>query len=333
MIAILGLFLFNLVMLWGMDRVLFWRQLLFWLLAGGVFYLASTFGAQAIFALGKWLYLSAIVFLLLPLFWGEAVRGSSRWIDIAGFSFQPSELVKPILIGFLAHYLSQRGINKFKDFFLAIILTVAPVFLILAQPDLGSASIIALTLTILLLLAKPQAKWWFLIGVFAILSCLIIQDKLLYPYQLDRIKAFLDPHGDPLGKGYNLIQAQLAIGSGGLFGRGFGSGRQTQLAYLPEKHTDFIFATIAEELGLVGVLFLLGFYYQLFSWLLKRLLLFENSFTFYLRLGIFLQLFFQTAINLAMNLGIFPVVGIPLPLISYGGSSLISTLFSLGLVI
>ena len=333
MIPILGLFLFNLLMLWGIDRTLFWRQLLFWLLAGVAFYLARTLGARAIFSLESWIYLIVVVFLLLPLFLGQAIRGSSRWIGIGGFSLQPSELVKPILIGFLAHYLNQKEINKFKDFLLTIALIIVPVFLILIQPDLGSAGIIAATLMILLLVAKPKLNWWFLTSVVAIIFLLIAKDKLIHPYQMDRIRAFLDPYSDPLGKGYNLIQAQLAIGSGGLFGRGFGLGRQTQLAYLPEKHTDFIFATIAEELGLVGVLFLLGFYYWLFSWLLKKVFLSEDNFTFYLRLGIFLQLFFQTTINLAMNLGLFPVVGVPLPLISYGGSSLISTLFSLGLVI
>jgi len=333
MIPILGLFLFNLLMLWGIDRTLFWRQLLFWLLAGVAFYLARTLGARAIFSLESWIYLIVVVFLLLPLFLGQAIRGSSRWIGIGGFSLQPSELVKPILIGFLAHYLNQKEINKFKDFLLTIALIIVPVFLILIQPDLGSAGIIAATLMILLLVAKLQLHWWFLTSVVAIIFLLIAKDKLIHPYQMDRIRAFLDPYSDPLGKGYNLIQAQLAIGSGGLFGRGFGLGRQTQLAYLPEKHTDFIFATIAEELGLVGVLFLLGFYYWLFSWLLKKVFLSEDNFTFYLRLGIFLQLFFQTTINLAMNLGLFPVVGVPLPLISYGGSSLISTLFSLGLVI
>jgi len=333
MIPILGLFLFNLLTLWGIDRTLFWRQLLFWLLAGVAFYLARVLGARAIFSLESWIYLIVVVFLLLPLFLGQAIRGSSRWIGIGGFSLQPSELVKPILIGFLAHYLNQKKINKFKDFLLTIALIIAPVFLILIQPDLGSAGIIAATLMALLLTAKPKLNWWFLTSVVAIVFLLIAKDKLIHPYQMDRIRAFLDPYSDPLGKGYNLIQAQLAIGGGGLFGRGFGLGRQTQLAYLPEKHTDFIFATIAEELGLVGVLFLLGFYYWLFSWLLKKVFLSEDNFTFYFRLGIFLQLFFQTAINLAMNLGLFPVVGVPLPLISYGGSSLISTLFSLGLII
>lgn len=333
MIPIFGLFLLNLLMLWRIDQTLFWRQLLFWLLAGVAFYLARSLGARAIFSLEKWIYLVVIIFLVLPLFWGQAIRGSSRWISIGGFYLQPSELVKPILIGFLASYLDQKGIKKFRDFLWAIALIIAPVFLVLIQPDLGSAGIIAATLMIILLVAKPKLGWWLLVGVVGLTFLLIAKDKLIHPYQMDRIKTFLDPYSDPLGKGYNLIQAQLAIGSGGWFGRGFGLGRQTQLAYLPEKHTDFIFAAIAEELGLIGVLFLLGFYYWFFSWLLRRVFLAEDNFVFYLRLGIFIQLFLQTTINLAMNLGLFPVVGVPLPFISYGGSSLISTLFSLGLVI
>lgn len=333
MIPILGLFLLNLLMLWRIDQTLFWRQLLFWLLAGAALYLARTLGARAIFSLEKWIYLIVVIFLILPLFLGQTIRGSSRWIGIGSFYLQPSELVKPILIGFLASYLDQKGINKFKDFLLVIVLIIVPVFLVLIQPDLGSAGIIAATLMTLLLVTKPKLGWWLLVGVVGLAFLLIAKDKLIHPYQMDRIKTFLDPYSDPLGKGYNLIQAQLAIGSGGWFGRGFGLGRQTQLAYLPEKHTDFIFASIAEELGLIGVLFLLGFYYWLFSWLLRKVFLSRDNFVFYLRLGIFLQLFLQTTINLAMNLGLFPVVGVPLPFVSYGGSSLISTLFSLGLVI
>jgi len=329
----LGLFLLNLLMLWGLEKTVFWRQLLFWILGGALFYLAKKIGAKNLFSLGKKIYLLTIISLALPLLLGQIIRGSSRWVTIAGFSLQPSEFAKPLLIGFIAWYLSKKEINSLKHFLLIFLLIIVPVFLTLLQPDLGSAAIMFLTLAILILIARPKLNWWLILGGILCLGSLASWNKLIHPYQISRIKSFLNPRQDPLGGGYNFIQAQMAIGAGGLLGRGFGQGRQTQLAYLPEKHTDFVFASLAEELGFLGVAFLLVFYFRFFSWLLKKTFSSKDKFAFYLRIGVFLQLFLQTAINIAMNLGASPVVGLPLPLVSYGGSSLISTLFSLGLII
>jgi len=333
MVSLLGLFLLNLLMLWGLEKTVFWRQLLFWALGGALFYLAQKIGAKNLFSMGKKIYLLIVISLALPLLLGQIVRGSSRWITIAGFSFQPSEFAKPLLIGFLAWRLSEKEINSLKQFLLIFLTITAPVSLTLLQPDLGSAAIMFLTLAILILIARPKLNWWLLLSGIFCLGLLAGWNKFVHPYQISRIKSFLNPHRDPAGSGYNFIQAQMAIGTGGLFGRGFGQGRQTQLAYLPEKHTDFVFASLAEELGFLGVAFLLIFYFWFFSWLLQKTFSSKNKFVFYLRMGVFLQLLLQTAINIAMNLGLFPIVGLPLPLVSYGGSSLISTLFSLGLII
>ena len=331
MASIFGLFLLNLLMLWGLDKTFFWRQLLFWIVGLLLFLLAKTVGIKSLFSLGKKLYIAAIIFLFLPLVFGGIIRGSARWIEIGGFSIQPSELVKPFLIGAIAWQLSKIKIDKLKQLIFFIILIAIPCFLILIQPDLGSAGVVFLTLITLVFIAQPKLNWWLPLIAISGLILAFSWGKLLQPYQIDRVASFFDPQSDPLGKGYNLIQAKLAIGSGGFFGRGFGQGSQTQLAFLPEKHTDFILAAIGEELGFLGVVFTLGFYFWLFSWMLKIISSTEDKFGFYLKTGIFIQLLLQTSINIAVNLQLFPVVGIPLPLVSYGGSSLLSILFSLGL--
>jgi len=330
MFSILGLFCLNLLMLWGLDKNLFWRQLLFWLIGVVFFLLLKTISARRVFLPKKRVYLLILLFLALPLLFGRVVRGSSRWLEIGIFSIQPSELVKPFLIGVFASFLA-NGVSNFKNFLALILLIFLPVFLVLVQPDLGSAAIVLVTLLSLVFIAKPNLVWWLPLIVGLGLILLLAGNRIFEPYQLDRITSFLNPEQDPLGKGYNLIQAKLAIGAGGWSGRGFGLGRQTQLSFLPEKQTDFIFASLAEELGFFGVLFTLWFYLLFFNWLIKKIALSENGFWFFLRSGIFLQIFLQTAINLAMNLQLFPVVGVPLPFLSYGGSSLFSTFLALGL--
>jgi len=332
MISLVGLAILNLLMLWGLDKTFFWRQLLFWLIGIAVFFLARTIRAKGLFSFGGRIYLLILIFLSLPLFLGGVIRGSARWIEIAGFTLQPSELVKPFLIGTLCWQLTGREIKKFYHFFLLLLVLVAvPCLLILIQPDLGSAGVVLFTLAAVSFIALPKINWWLILTAASVVVLIIGWNRLLQPYQIDRIKGFINPYSDPLGKNYNMIQAKLAIGSGGFLGRGFGQGRQTQLAFLPEKHTDFILSAIGEELGFLGLIFTFGFYFWLFWWMLKVISSTRDRFDFYFKTGIFIQLFFQTAINIAVNLDLFPVVGIPLPLVSYGGSSLLTTLFSLGL--
>lgn len=331
MVSLVGLSILNLLMLWGLDKTFFWRQLVFWLIGLLVFFLARAIGSKNLFSLGKKVYFFILAFLSLPLFLGVVSRGSARWISVAGFTLQPSELVKPFLIGTLSWQLTKGNVKKFSQFLLLIVSILIPCFLILIQPDLGSAGLVLITLISLLFIAKPKISWWLPLIIIAAIFLIIGWSKLFQPYQIDRINSFLNPQADPLGKSYNMIQSKLALGSGGLLGRGFGQGRQTQLAFLPEKHTDFIFSAIGEELGFLGVAFTLGFYFWLFWWMLKVISLTKEKFNFYLKIGIFIQLLLQTTINIAVNLQLFPAVGIPLPLVSYGGSSLLSTIFSLGL--
>lgn len=318
-------------MIWGLDKSLFWRQLIFWIVGGGIYFLAKKIGRQNIFKWNKYIYLGLIFFLILPLIFGQIIRGSVRWINIAGFTFQPSELAKPVLIGWISHYLAKESIGNLMEFLIDLGLISLPCGLILLQPDLGSAGVIFFSLILLLFIRKSKLSWWIPLAAIGLFIFLLSWNRVLQPYQIDRIKGFINPGKDPLGKGYNQIQAKIAIGAGGWFGRGFGLGRQTQLAFLPEKQTDFILAAIGEELGFLGILFTLGFYFYLFYWVIKKIKQTKITFDFNFRIGTFILLFSQISINLAMNLQLFPVVGLPLPLLSYGGSSLISTLFMLGL--
>ncbi len=332
MISVLGLMAINLLMIWGLDQSLFWKQVIFWLVGGSLYFLIKKLKKQGVFFWTKYIYLAIIVLILLPLFFGQIIRGSTRWINIAGFSIQPSELAKPLLIGWFSSYLSKEGIGNFIEFIIDLSLIILPCGIILFQPDLGSAGLIFISLAVLLFWHKPNLKWWGPVIAIGLIIVVVGWTKILEPYQIDRITSFFNPGIDPLGKGYNQIQAKIAIGAGGWFGRGFGLGRQTQLAFLPEKQTDFILAAIGEELGFIGILFSLGLYFYLFFWLVKKIQTAKNLTEFNYRLGIFTLLFLQTAFNIAMNLQLFPIVGLPLPLLSYGGSSLISTLIGLSLI-
>lgn len=331
MYPIFALAILNLLMLWGLDKTFFWRQLIFWGIGFLLFYIVKKANLSEIIKRKNILYIFILLLLLLPFLLGTVVRGSARWLQIGGISIQPSELAKPLLILFFAKLLTSYQLKTGKHFIISLLLMVLPIGLILIQPDLGSAAIILLSLLFIVWLKFPHWKWWIPIFILGALTIIIGPKFLLHDYQVDRITSFLNPSVDPLGKGYNLIQAKLAVGSGGLFGRGFGQGRQTQLAFLPEKHTDFIFASLGEELGFIGIIFTLGFYFWLFWQLLKQINQTQNNQKYLLRLGIFVQLFTQTIINIAMNLQLSPVVGLPLPLLSYGGSSLLSTLLSLAL--
>ncbi len=331
MYPIFALAVLNLLMLWGLDKPHFWRQLIFWVIGALLFYIIKRVNLSEIIKRKNILYFFILMLLFLPFLMGNIIRGSTRWLQIGGVSIQPSELAKPLLILFFAKHLDSYRLKTGKHFIISLLLMIFPISLILIQPDLGSAAIILFSLLFMVWLKFPHWKWWLPILGLAILTLTLGSGFVLREYQLDRITSFINPAADPLGQGYNLIQAKLAVGSGGLLGRGFGQGRQTQLAFLPEKHTDFIFAALGEELGFIGIIFTLGFYFWLFWELLKKINQSQNNQKYLLRLGIFVQLFTQTIINIAMNLQLFPVVGLPLPLLSYGGSSLLSTLLSLAL--
>lgn len=277
------------------------------------------------------MYIVSILLLLATLFLGAITRGSRRWIDFGLFQFQPSELMKLMLILILSQWLQSLKPTRVLNVIKVLALISVPMGLVLVEPDLGTTIILAVvTLTLLFVSGLP---WKYIISVSIIgiaLSPLLWTG--LQDYQKDRIVTFMQPSRDPLGKGYNAIQSQIAVGSGQLIGRGLGHGTQSKLRFLPEYRTDFVFASLAEELGLIGSLLVIGG----FSWLLIRLLLLawmvESEYNRLVIIGVWAMFAFQMFVNIGMNIGIMPITGITLPFISSGGTSLIISLAAIGLV-
>ncbi len=279
-------------------------------------------------------YVMIILSLLLVWFLGYQVRGSTRWIDLGIFRVQPAEFAKLVMIVIMAKFLDQSG-EKLKSIWyvlLSAVYVAIPAVLILIEPDLGSTLVIFFTWLAMLLFSRMNKKH--LVGVLVLVILLLSFSWffVLHDYQKNRIYTFLDPNKDPQGRGYNVLQSIIAVGSGSITGRGVGRGLQSQLKFLPERQTDFIFASTAEELGLFGSIFILGLFGVIFVRLIKAVRRARDNFGMYLTLGIFFMLLIQVLINISMNIGLLPVTGIPLPLLSYGGSSLLTTMLALGLV-
>lgn len=280
------------------------------------------------------LYGLGLLSLIAVLVFGRTVRGTTGWFEIAGFQLQPVEFVKIIMTVVLAKYFSDHAddLDRWRTMIVSGLIAAVPAGLVMIQPDLGSAVIlIGIWLGLLVALPVPPRRLLVLAAAGALIA-VVGWLAVLQPYQKNRVLDFFSPGRDRLGSGYNVQQAMTAIGSGQWFGRGLGLGPQSQLNFLPERHTDFIFASIAEELGLVGTSAMLALF-GLFFWRLYRLVrLSRDNFSILLATALVLVLFIQTAINIGMNLGLFPVTGIPLPFVSYGGSSLLSSLLIVGLV-
>jgi rod shape determining protein RodA len=266
----------------------------------------------------------------LPILIGTASRGSVRWIPIGGYTIQPSEIVKPFFVLMSAYYWSKRKFN-YKNLFKFFIFFLPSFFLIFRQPDLGS-SLVMLTIFIgMILFSGISIKQIFPI----ILVCAILLPLSwfgLKDYQKTRAIHFINPYADPLGEGYNVIQSKIAVGSGGFWGKGFGKGTQSHLSFLPERHTDFIFASTSEEFGFIGDVLIISLYFIIFQRILYISRLVREKKHFFLCVGIFFYFFFQTAVNIGMNIGIMPITGITLPFLSYGGSSILVSMICLGMV-
>ena len=278
----------------------------------------------------KYFYIASVILLLLPIVIGTATRGTIRWVSIAGFTLQPAELVRPFLFVFLAVYFNS-GKKTFGRFITGSLLFAIPTFLILIQPSLG-VTLITISGFIGIFLASNFPKKYYLSTLVFIFLALPVGWWILADYQKARIFTFIHPAGDPQGSGYNSIQAMISVGSGRLFGRGLGRGVQTQLSFLPERQSDFVFASICEELGLLGAVVVLSTTY----YLLQRLLnVISNSKDLTARAfvaGLFLSLFVQIVVHVGMNVGLLPVTGVPYPFVSAAGSSLVATLAGLGIV-
>ena len=314
------LFCLNMLMISSLSPGLLLKQLAAWGVGLVLFFVGTQINPKQIVSSKYFIFVACCLSLIAPILLNHITRGSRRWVDVGLGTFQPSELVKPWLLLFLVN----------TNFPLLILI---PVAIIMFQPDLGSAITVLLLLTPVILYSKKLATL-ILIGIlgFAVLSP-VIWNFVLHDYQRHRILTFIDPQSDPLNRGYNVIQSKIAIGSGGVWGKGYRKGTQGQLLFLPEKHTDFMFAATAEELGLTGTLLIVFAYYLLIKTLLQKAYsLTQNRQLFLFTLGIAIQIWAQAFINIGMNVGILPVTGIPLPFISVGGSSLMALMFSLGVV-
>lgn len=309
------------------------RQLIYGLISLVVFFVLAFFDYRNLKKATWWMYIVIILSLAAVWFLGRTVKGSTRWIDLGFLRLQPAEFAKLVMVVIMAKFLDQSGekLKSFRYVILSGIYVAIPTVLILIEPDLGSALVIFFTWFALLLVSRMQKKHLLILLTLLIIGGVAGWLFVLQPYQKDRVYTFLNPTYDPRGTGYNVLQSIIAVGSGGIWGRGVGRGFQSQLKFLPERQTDFIFASTAEELGLLGSVFILTMFGVILYRLIKTAVRSRDNFGMYLSLGIFFMLLVQVLINIGMNLGILPVTGIPLPLMSYGGSSLITTWAALGL--
>ena len=286
-------------------------------------------------------YFVAFLLLIFVEVMGETNMGAQRWINLGFMQFQPSEMMKFTLVMVLAVYydwLDSKQISRPLYVIVAVLIIVLPTILVLMQPNLGT-SLMLLLGGATVMFAAGVSLWYFAavgtLAVSAIAGVFLTRGtpwQFLHDYQYRRIDTFLDPTADPLGAGYNIIQAQIALGSGGWSGKGFMQGTQSQLNFLPEKHTDFIFTTLAEEFGFVGAFSLLMLYALIIGFGLFAALQNRDRFSSLLIVGVVANFFFYIAVNLSMVMGMAPVVGVPLPLLSYGGSAMLVILVGFGLV-
>lgn len=322
---------FSLVTLFSIAPHLLFQQILFFVLGLILLFWLYKTDYRILKLFGKFFYLFAVVLLVALFLFAPRVRGTVRWFDIGGFQVQPSEFAKPLLILFFASVLSSLREFSLKNFLFLSLLISLPIFLIAKQPDLGTVFILfSFWLAMILVAGFPLRILVFFLLVFFLLLPQFW--GFLKEYQKMRILTFLNPNLDPLGAGYNVIQAEIAVGSGRILGKGLGFGTQSHLKFLPEQHSDFIFATLAEEAGFLGSLIVIGAFFILIFQILATARRAPDVFGCLFSVGVASQLLAQVFVNIGMNIGLVPITGITLPLVSYGGSSLTSTFISLGIV-
>jgi len=278
-----------------------------------------------------WVYLFGLTLLVLVLALGEVGKGAQRWLDL-GIRFQPSEIMKLAVPMMVAWFLHDRQLPpRFSHLLVIAVIIAVPTYLIARQPDLGTSLLIASAGILVVILAGLSIRLMLFMAVLAIPGAYVLWN-FMKDYQKQRVLTLLNPDSDPLGAGYNIIQSKIAIGSGGLFGKGWTNGSQAQLEFLPERNTDFIFAVIGEEFGLLGVLTLISIYMFIIGRGLLIAMQARDSYTRLLAGSISLTFFVYVFVNTAMVTGIVPVVGVPLPLVSYGGTSMVTLMAGFGIL-
>ena len=278
-------------------------------------------------------YTSVLIMLFGVEVMGQVNGGSQRWLNLGFMVLQPSELMKPVIVVVIAHFLSSLPVSMVSTWRALLVpgaFIAMPVSLVLMQPDLGTSLAIMFGGAVVMLLAGLPLRWFIAAGATALAAAPLLYFFALQEYQQRRVLTMFNPQADPQGDGYHIIQSQIAIGSGGLFGKGFNNGSQSHLNYLPEPHTDFVFATMAEEWGVVGGVFVLGVFAVILRWGMNVARASNDRFASLLAGGMTATIFFYVAVNLMMVMGMAPVVGIPLPFMSHGGSSMMTNMICVG---
>ena len=318
----------------GLRYNFFLKQLMWVSVSIFILLFVSQVNYEVWIGFSPWMYYITIGMLLVLLLAGKSVFGSVRWFHFGPFAFQPSEFAKVVLVLMLTKFITENKgkIDLTEGMLKTSVLVGVPMFLIVVQPDLGTTLIFVPIVFFMLFISGMKKRY--LIGTFGLLAAvaplfwLVMRD-----YQKKRVFSFLNPEADPLGSGYSLIQSKIAIGSGGLFGKGLFNGTQSQLNFIPEHHTDFIFSVIGEELGFLGAIVIIFLYYLLIMEGIKIAIYAKDRTSTILATGTIVIFITQVFVNVGMTLGILPIVGVPLPFMSYGGSSLIFSMFLAGILL
>ena len=319
----------------GGPTRLYWTQVYAVALGFGVMFGAMVIDYRTLADKSHLFYIGLILALVAVMFIGSKQMGAQRWLNLGFFNLQPSEFAKAIIALVLAKLLSEsrRHVLSNNELFMAVVLTAIPLLLIVQQPDLGTAVTLLPILLVVTFAAGLPLRYLAVLALFGVLTAPIAWNFALKDYQKERIETFLDPEQDPRGAGYQQLQARITVGSGGLWGKGFRKGTQGQLRFLPVAHNDFIFSVLAEEQGFVGVVTVLGLYLFVIMRSLESAKLSKDRLGAYLVVGVLSTFTFQVIYNITMSAGLAPVKGLTLPLMSYGGSSMIATLAGFGLIL
>lgn len=312
------------------------KQLIYFLTFIPVVFIIALISINFWFRVSYLIYFGGLFLLILVEIIGHKSMGATRWINLGFMRIQPAEIMQTCIIMALARYFFTKDLSEIKQnktLIIPILIAIVPIILILKQPSLGTALLLMFIISTIMFCSGVQIWKFILCLCLAILVSPFVWKYGIKDYQKQRVMTFLNPSVDSLNSGYNITQSKIAIGSGGLNGKGFLNGTQGQLEFLPEKHTDFIFTVIAEEFGFFGVAIIIILYSILFGFLVYMITKNQNNFGRIIITGVFVNLFFHFFINIGMITGILPVVGMPLPLLSYGGSITVSTLISIGFVL
>jgi rod shape determining protein RodA len=318
----------------GTATPLFVKQVYWLILGSGLLILTLSFNYHTFIRYAYPFYIFCLLLLILVMAVGRTTSGSQRWLQLGFMSFQPSELTKIAMILALTRYFSEKESPRgygLRDLGVPFLMIIIPVFLIFRQPDLGTVVLMILIFTSILIFSEVRWKAWFILSA-GVSAAIPIFWAFLKDYQKNRLLTFINPDLDPLKTGYHINQSKIAVGSGTVYGKGFLHGTQSQLHFLPEQHTDFIFSVLAEEWGFIGCFVLLFLFLFLISRGLKIANTSKERAGSILAIGVTAMIFWQTFINLGMVVGILPVVGVPLPLVSYGGTALVTTWIGLGIL-